>query len=74
MKNLLEILENAGCEIDHHESDLYARVTPESTRIIEEYKHIRAPYLYYTTFYDNLDNSLWYEIPFMYYREDDGTR
>lgn len=31
---LYEALTAAGCEIDHHESDLYVRVTPDSTRIV----------------------------------------
>lgn len=50
------------CEIAHHYSDLYCKVTPASRAIMEqyEYKHL------VTTFIDNIDHELWYEIPFCY--------
>lgn len=49
-------------DIDHHASDLYIRVTPESKALLErfEYKHM------VTTFTDNIDHVLWYDLPFCY--------
>lgn len=49
-------------DVDHHCSDLYLRVTPESQKLINkyEYKHLVS------TFIDNIDHVLWYEIPFAY--------
>ena len=58
-------------DIDHHESDLYVRVTHESKRIVQEY----ADELYdemgvdfeFSTFYSNINpHELWYDLPFEY--------
>lgn len=49
-------------EIDHHESDLYVKVTEESKRVIAEY-----PFrINVSVFSDNITHSAWYEIPFEY--------
>lgn len=52
--------------IDHHESDLYLKVTPATTEIINNYQYKGNV----TKFIDNIDHELWYEIPFTYYKED----
>lgn len=52
----------AGVEIDHHESDLYAKVTAESSEIVKNYgfnKNVR-------TFKSLVDGELWYDIPFAF--------
>ena len=41
-------------------SDLYIRVTEESKRIMKELK----PNALLETFVDNIDHSLWYDLPF----------
>lgn len=55
-----------AAHIDHHASDLYLKVTPETTQIINQLESKSL----LTTFTDNIDNELWYEIPFVYYEED----
>ena len=52
--------------IDHHESDLYLKVTPATTEIFNNYQYKGNV----TKFIDNIDHELWYEIPFTYYKED----
>lgn len=51
-----------ACDIDHHASDLYIRVTPESLSLINrfQYRHMVK------TFVDNIDHVLWYDLPFCY--------
>lgn len=65
MKNILEkavkiMKEN---EIDHHESDLYLKVNENSKKLIEEYDFKENV----TTFIDEIDDELWYDIPFAWY-------
>lgn len=55
-----------AAHIDHHASDLYLKVTPETTQIINQLENKSL----LTTFTDNIDNELWYELPFCYYEED----
>ena len=60
--------------IDHHASDLYIKVTPESRLLVEEYRKSfikeRGAYAdHITTFrsiHPNDKGALWYEIPFHY--------
>lgn len=49
-------------DIDHHASDLYIRVTPESKRLISRLQ----PKSLLSTFIDNIDHDEWYELPFCY--------
>ena len=49
-------------DIDHHYSDLYLRVTDKSRELVNEYDYKNLV----TTFIDNIDHVLWYEIPFAY--------
>lgn len=47
-------------DIAHWQSDLYLRVTPQSTALVNDFdfKH------FVTTFIDQIDHVLWYDIPF----------
>lgn len=54
---------DAGVEIEHHESDLYCRVTQVSQGIVDRY---RKNGLSAYTFVDNIEHKLWFDIPFMY--------
>lgn len=49
-------------DIDHHETDLYIRKTPESTKLINKMKNKSL----LSTFIDNIDHVVWYELPFCY--------
>jgi len=53
-------------------SDLYCKVTSESRRIIGEYEHKSNV----TTFKNNIDGTLWYDIPFAFdlYWEEAGVK
>lgn len=55
----------AGVEIDNHESDLYAMVTPESTRILEE-AGIAIDGHNASVFTSQIDGKRWYDLPFKY--------
>lgn len=48
--------------IDHHCSDLYVKVTPTSTALIEQYENK----FMVSKFVDNIEHKLWYEVPFGY--------
>lgn len=60
--HIYEQLVNAGVPLDHHESDLYALVTPASSQIVSQYGCKRAV----TRFISQIDGKLWYDIPFEY--------
>lgn len=49
-------------DIDHHETDLYLRVSKASKRLVSEYAYRQNV----TTFKDNIEGRLWYDIPFAY--------
>ena len=51
-----------GNEIDHHQSDLYLKVTPISQELVNNYEfkgNVKR-------FYSRVDNSSWFDIPFAY--------
>lgn len=53
---------SAGVPIDHHESDLYAKVTDQSAAIVARYPsrdNVR-------TFRHAVTGEAWYDIPFAY--------
>lgn len=56
-------------ETDHHATDLYCKVTPETTRIINDYEYKRNV----TTFKEDATEELWFEIPFIYRAETKKT-
>ena len=49
-------------DIDHHYSDLYVRVTPATCEVMKKFQYSNMV----TTFIDNIDHVLWYDIPFCY--------
>lgn len=49
-------------EIDHHCSDLYVKKNSISDKFVSEYEFKNIV----TTFRDDIDHILWYEIPFAY--------
>jgi len=51
-----------GVEIDHHESDLYIPVTPETQALIRSYPHRKNV----KRFRSNIDGKTWFDIPFAY--------
>ena len=59
---IYEKLKEANVKLDHHESDLYAEVTDASSDIVSNYKYKDTV----TFFTNDIDNKLWYEIPFAY--------
>ena len=59
-RSLHQQLLAAGVDVDSHESDLYAMVTPESRRIVEESGHGS------TMFRSEADGKLWYDLPFAF--------
>jgi len=50
-------------DIDHHESDLYLRVSPASAALVEAYEFKDNV----TMFKDAIDGVMWYDIPFAYW-------
>jgi hypothetical protein len=50
----------AGCEIDHHESDLYVKITPDSRPIIERHCWAAFP----CEFTSN--GAQWWDVAFAY--------
>lgn len=53
----------AGVPLDHHESDLYAKVTPESRAIVDAFGDGLSVE---RIFRSKIDNELWYDLPFRY--------
>ena len=51
--------------IDHWQSDLYLKVTPETTALVNKYRSKN----HVTKFIDNIDHEPWYEVPFAYYED-----
>jgi hypothetical protein len=56
---IYEQLKAAGVPLSNHESNLYAKVTPESQRIIGRVTTA-------TVVHSRIDGELWYDIPFAY--------
>ena len=58
-------------EIAHHGcgnglDDLYLKVTPVSKELVDQYEFKCNV----TTFVDQIDHTLWYDIPFAYYHKE----
>lgn len=51
--------------LDHWQSDLYLKVTPETTALVNKYRYKNNV----TKFIDNIDHEPWYEVPFAYYED-----
>lgn len=56
MDTLYEQLRAIGAEIDNHYSDLYVRVTPETTKLV------RASGLVHSTFWCERTSAAWFDI------------
>lgn len=65
---LYDALRDAGVPLDHHESDLYAKVTPDSTRLVKAFG--TRP----TIFTNAQDGTPWYDCPFAYQPYWDAVR
>ena len=52
-------------DIAHHQSDLYLRISPESRKLVAEFKQEYGPAAV-STFLDALDRDMWYDIAFQY--------
>lgn len=51
-----------ACDLDHHASDLYIRVTPKSKALRNRYQYPGMV----SVFRDNIEGVPWYEFPFCY--------
>ena len=70
MLNLREFMEKvkeqlSPQDIDHHCSDLYIRKTGVLEKLIKQYEYKN----FVKVFRDNIEHTLWYEIPFAYCSE-----
>ena len=61
-ESIYEDLKAAGVPMDNHESDLYAKVTPESSAIVAKYEWKDNVKI----FTSQIDHLQWYDIPFAY--------
>lgn len=61
-KEIYYELKEAGVPLDSHESDLYAKVTDISKGIIDKYQFKSNVKM----FRNQIDGTLWYDIPFQY--------
>lgn len=59
---IYEELKKAGVPTGHNESDLHAKVTPESAAIVAGYEHMAMV----SRFTSQIDGEPWYDIPFAY--------
>ena len=58
--SIYQDLKAAGVPMDNHESDLYAKVTPDSVRIVES--HGRS----HSRFRSEIDGEMWFDIAFAF--------
>ncbi len=58
--NIYDECVRLGIEIDHHYSDLYIPVTIQTATLVSQFRAGA------TTFLNNVDHRLWYDIPFQY--------
>ena len=71
IKNELLKIGIPAADIDHHESDLYVKITPLSKKWLETYQFKGNV----TTFRSNIEpHDLWYDVPFGYMDEDYAER
>ncbi len=59
---IYEDLKAAGVPLSSHESDLYAKKTPESEAIVAKYQFSQNV----TIFNNQVEGGFWYDIPFAY--------
>lgn len=58
--SLYAALVAAGCKVDNHESDLYVQMSPESSRILREYR------VAWEMFVSQVDGKAWVNVPFIF--------
>ena len=63
--SLYRRLLESGCELDHHESDLYVRATPEAKAIIAAFE-AEGGISNQTPFRSAIDGTAWIDLPFLY--------
>jgi len=56
----------AGLEMDHHESDLYLKDTPEARRVVAEHQAASGRDEFVTYFTSEIDGARWMDIAFKY--------
>lgn len=59
--SLYQALKDAGCLLDHHESDLYVLATKVAFDIINKHESYSM-----NKFFKSTDSRMWFEIPFAY--------
>jgi hypothetical protein len=64
--SIYDELKAAGVEIDHHESDLYAKDCEATRRILGIENGKKRRNVSATRFRSQNDGSVWWDIPFMY--------
>ena len=64
--SLYRELYDAGCKLDHHESDLYVLSTPESCAIIAKHEKAHGVHLAKQWFRSDQDGKLWIDLAFMF--------
>lgn len=62
--SLYAALKAAGVPLDSHESDLYAKVTPESSAIVNRYR--KEKHISVSTFKHQVTGDMWYDLPFQF--------
>jgi hypothetical protein len=60
--DIFQEMQQAGVEIDNHESDLYVPVTDVTRAIVARFEFKQSV----TTFQNQITGTLWYDIPFAY--------
>ena len=65
MTSLYQALTVAGCEIDHHESDLYVKLTPTALAVIRTFPGMYDEGSRFM-FRSKVDGKMWLDFPFAY--------
>lgn len=63
--SLYDLLVEADAQMDHHQSDLYVKATPETLAIIEKAK-ADDPSIFSSKFIDQESGETWIDLPFQY--------
>ena len=61
IENIYEEMKKIGVEIDHHGSDLYVPVTPETIALVKQYEFRENVKCFRSRI-----EGMWYDIPFAY--------
>ena len=66
MRTIYQRATAAGIPMDHHESDLYLKDTPEARRILAEWRAESGRDEFVTYFHDQETGEQWIDIAFAY--------